>query len=111
MFFSSDIKKDEKWFKVIAYNIFTEIFNNAEDMKLLKEEIEIYNLDFKLLCLFSWLSTEETKQQKMHFSVVLVFKTEKEAFKVLRFRLLIVEISVKTAKYTASKFSDQCKTY
>ena len=111
LFFSSDIKKDEKWFKVIAHNIFTEIFNNAEGMKLLKEEIEIYNLDLKLLCLLSWLSTEETRQQKMHSSVVLVFKTEKEASKALRSRLLIAEISVRTAEYTASKSSDQCKAY
>ena len=109
LFFSSDIKKDEKWFKVIAHNIFTEIFNNAEDMKLLKEEIKIYNLDFKLLCLLSWLSSKETRQQKMHFSVVLIFKTEKEAFKALRSKLLIAEISIKTAEYTANKSSDQCK--
>ena len=45
----------------------------------------------------------------MHSSVVLVFKTEKEASKALRFKLLIVEISVKTAEYTVSKSSDQCK--
>ena len=51
LFFLSDIKKDEKEFKVIAHNIFTKIFNNVEDMKLLKEEIKIYNLNFKLLCL------------------------------------------------------------
>ena len=91
-------QKDEKWFKVITHNIFTEIFNNAEDIKLLKEEIKIYNLNLKLLCLLSWLSIKEIRQQKMHFSVVIIFKTEKEAFKALRFKLLIVEISIKTAE-------------
>ena len=47
----------------------------------------------------------------MHFSVVLTFKTEKEAFKALKSKLLITEISVKTAEYTVSKFSNQCKAY
>ena len=47
----------------------------------------------------------------MHFSVVLIFKTEKEAFKALRSKLLITEISIKTAEYIASKSSNQCKAY
>ena len=47
----------------------------------------------------------------MHFSVVLIFKTEKEAFKALKFKLLVAEISIKTAEYTVNKSSDQCKTY
>ena len=47
----------------------------------------------------------------MHFSVVLIFKIEKEAFKALRFKLLITEISVKTVKYIISKSSDQYKAY
>ena len=42
----------------------------------------------------------------MHFSVVLIFKTEKEAFKAFRSKLLIAEISVKTVKYIATKSFD-----
>ena len=47
----------------------------------------------------------------MYSLVVLVFKTEKEAFKALKSKLLIVEISIRTAEYTVNKFSDQCKAY
>ena len=47
----------------------------------------------------------------MHFSVVLVFKTEKEAFKVLKFKLLIAEISIKIVEYTVSKSFNQYKIY
>ena len=42
----------------------------------------------------------------MHFSVVLIFKTEKEVFKALRSKLLIAEISIKIVKYTVSKSSN-----
>ena len=45
----------------------------------------------------------------MHSSVVLIFKTEKEASKALRSKLLVAEISIKTAEYTAGKSSDQYK--
>ena len=42
----------------------------------------------------------------MHFLIVLVFKTEKETFKALRSRLLVAEISIKTAEYIVNKSSD-----
>ena len=47
----------------------------------------------------------------MHFLIVLIFKTEKEASKALRFKLFIAEISVKIVKYTVNRSSNQYKAY
>jgi len=37
------VKKDEKWYKVVAHGISTAIFNNPKGMQLAKEEIETFN--------------------------------------------------------------------
>jgi len=77
-------------------------------MQLVKEEIEIFNKDLKLTCLSTWLTSEEIQSQKVHFSVILTFKSDQETKKVLRNKLIIAEVSVKTAVYNVSKSTDQC---
>jgi len=47
------VKKDEKWYKVVAHRIFTAIFNTPNEMQLVKEEIETFNKDLKLACLLT----------------------------------------------------------
>jgi hypothetical protein len=46
--------------------------------------IETFNKDLKLACLPVWLTSEEARQGKLHGSVILAFKSEEEAKKVLR---------------------------
>jgi len=45
------VKKNEKWYKVVAHEISTAIFNTPNGMQLAKEEIETFNKDLKLACL------------------------------------------------------------
>jgi len=45
------VKKDEKWYKVVAHGISTAIFNIPNGMQLAKEEIETFNKELKLACL------------------------------------------------------------
>ena len=78
-------------------------------MYLLKEEIEIFNPGLKLVCLPAWITKEETRLEKMHSSVVLAFKTEEEARKALRHKLIVAGTSVKTMVYQDNKPTDQCK--
>ena len=47
----------------------------------------------------------------MYFSVILIFKTEKEASKTFKSKLFIAVISVKTAEYIVNKSSNQYKAY
>ncbi len=35
--------KDFVWYKIVAHDIFTDIFNCSKELALLKQEIEIYN--------------------------------------------------------------------
>jgi len=102
------VKKNEKWYKVVAHEISTAIFNIPNGMQLAKEEIETFNKDLKLACLSTWLTSEEIQSQKMHSSVILVFGSNQEVKKALRNRLIIAEVSVKTAVYNVSKSTDQC---
>ena len=92
----------------MTYDISTAIFNTENGMQLLKEEVETFNKDFKLVCLPTWLTSEEVQSQKAHFSVILAFGSDQEAKKALRNRLIIAEVSVKTAIYNVSKLTDQC---
>jgi len=53
------VKKNKKWYKVVAHRISTAIFNIPNGMQLAKEEIETFNKDLKLACLPTWLTSEE----------------------------------------------------
>ena len=68
----------------MIYNIFTAIFNTANDMQLIKEELKIFNKDLKLICLFTQLTSEEVQSQKVHFLVILIFDSDQEVKKSLK---------------------------
>ena len=51
LFDFTEVKKDEKWHKIVAHGISTSIFNNSNGMTLVKDEIETFNKDLKLACL------------------------------------------------------------
>ena len=98
-----------KWYKLIADEISTFIFNTKEGMQLVKDEVKIFIKDIKLAVLPHWLISEEARQEKQHDFIVLTVKSEQELQKALRNRFIIAEFSVRTAIYATCKFTDQCK--
>ena len=51
LFDFTEIKKDKKWYKIVAHGIPTAIFNTKEGMQLVKDEVETFNKDIKLAIL------------------------------------------------------------
>ena len=98
--------KDKAWFKVIAHGISTEIFNFSKGLELLKQEIETFNGVFPLAV--NWISSVKNRSIKKHGSIVIAFDSEESAQKVLKNRLFIAGISVRTAKFIEKKTSEQC---
>jgi hypothetical protein len=103
----STFYKDREWFKVVLHGIPTEIFNFSEGMKLLKQEIETFN-GFYPINVY-WISSAENRQSKKHGSVVVSFDSKEIVNKVLKQRLLIAGIAVRTAKFEEIKSSEQCQ--
>ena len=90
----SKMLKDFTWYKIVAHQISTEIFNFAKGLDLLKQEIEIFNGIYPIA--INWLSNSQIRQEKMHASVIIAFDLKKAAQKVLK-RLLIAGRPVKIA--------------
>jgi hypothetical protein len=101
------IYKDKAWHKIVAHGIPTEIFNFAEGIKLLKNEIEIFNGIHPVAV--NWLSSSQNRDMKKHCSAVIAFDSEAAANKALKSRLLITNISVRTAKYEEKRTTKQYK--
>ncbi len=51
LFDYTDIKRDKKWYKIVAHGIPTAIFNIKDDMQLVKDEVEIFNKNIRLTIL------------------------------------------------------------
>ena len=91
--------KDFIWYKIIAHDILTNIFNCSKELDFLKQEIEIYNEMHSVAV--NWLSTSQNRQEKMHASAVIAFDSEKAAQKTLKKKFLIADISIKIAVFEA----------
>ena len=50
-----------------------------EDLSLLKDEIEIFNPDLKLLKNSIWISSQENRQAKRHASIFIAVENAKQA--------------------------------
>ena len=73
----SKVLKDFTWYKIVAHQIPTEIFNFAKGLDLLKQEIETFNGIYPIA--INWLSNSQIRQEKMHALVVIAFDLEKAA--------------------------------
>ncbi len=62
-----------------------------EDLSLLKDEIEIFNSDLKLLKNPIWLSSQENKQNNRHATILIAVENAKQAQTVIENRLYIAE--------------------
>ncbi len=103
------IKKDEKWHKIVIHSLETEIFNMETEMEYLRTELEKYNPELKLITNSIWLSKGENKARKNHASAILTFKTEAEAQRHLKKRLLAARSTYRTVEYRDYRSNDQCQ--
>ena len=60
-----------------------------EDLSLLKDEIEIFNSDLKLLKNPIWLSSQENKQINRHATILIAVENAKQAQTAIENRLCI----------------------
>ena len=105
---ATQIKKDEKWFKVIAHGIPTATFNIPEGMQLIQEELKTFNKWLNPCTSPQWLTPEATRKLKRHASIILGLSTEQEARKAIRNRLQIGGQSIRVEAFNSTKPSEQC---
>ena len=65
------MEKNIHWNKIIIHEISIQPFSIDEGLEMLKNEIEIFNLQLKLMKKPAWLCFEENRQLKMHASIVI----------------------------------------
>ena len=102
------IRKNNKWHKMVLHKLPTAVFNTEEGLEMLQEEVELFNKGLKLVTKPVWLSTAENRQNKMHSSAIIAFATQEELQNALRTRVVVAGTTVRTAAYTDNKPYDQC---
>ena len=85
------IKKDTHWSKIVIYEVSIESFSMDEGLSLLKEEIETYNPELKLLKKPIWLSSQEKRQANSHASILIAVENARQAQLAIEKRLCIAE--------------------
>jgi hypothetical protein len=103
------VEKDIHWSRIVIHGVPIEPFSTDEGLHLLKEEIETYNSQLKLMKKPSWLISEENKQHKMHASIVIAVENAKQAEFALQNKLCIAGLWLKTQKYENSTQKTQCQ--
>ena len=71
-------------------------FSVDEDLDMLKNEIETFNPQLKLMKKPAWLIFKENKQHKMHASIVIAVENAKQANFALYNKLCIAGLWLKT---------------
>ena len=77
-------------------------FSVDEGLDMLKNEIETFNPQLKLMKKPAWLISEENKQHKMHASIIIAVENAKQAEFALHRKLCIAGLWLKTQKYENS---------
>ena len=83
-------------------------FTTDEGLDMLKNEIEIFNPQLKLMKKSSWLISEENRQYKMYASIVIAVESVQQAKYALHNKLCIAGLWLKTQKYENSTEKTQC---
>jgi len=96
------VEKDIHWSRIVVHGVPIEPFSADEGLNLLKEEIETYNPQLKLMKKPSWLISKENRQYKKHASIVIAIENAKEANNALYRKLCIAGLWLKTQKYENS---------
>ncbi|CUS06617.1 unnamed protein product, partial [Tuber aestivum] len=72
-------------------------------------DIETYNTNLQLAAAPRWLTKQEARVGKLHSSLVLSFKSQKELKHALRNRLIIAGTPVRTSEFVDTRPSTQCR--
>ncbi|SLM39078.1 hypothetical protein LPUS_09506 [Lasallia pustulata] len=89
----AQIKKNNKWHKILLHGLLTAVFNTRDGLEMLQEEVELFNKGIKLVTKPVWLSTAENRQNKMHASAIISVATQEEAQNALRTRVVVAGIA------------------
>ena len=57
----TQIRENKKWHKIVLNELFINIFQSKEDLKMLKEKVKLFNKELKLMREPVWLLTEENR--------------------------------------------------
>ncbi len=110
--FSQNIKsveKNIKWHKIIVHEVSILSFSSSDDLTIFRNEIEIFNSDFKLLRDSNWLSSEENRQKKRHASIVFAVDNAEQAQKAIKKKLYIAELQLVAESYKSAETKTQCQ--
>jgi len=77
--FLKSMEKAMKWSKLVIHGIPIAPFSINDELYLLKEEIEIFNPEVKLLKNPRWLTLKENKQNTRHASIVIIVENTEQA--------------------------------
>src|SRR5436190_16117170 len=108
--FLKSMKKAMKWNKLVIHGIPIASFSMNDGLYLLKEEIETFNPEVKLLKNPRWLTLEENRQNKRHVSIAIVVENTKQAKAILQKKFLYIAGSqLEVLKFKANTVSIQCQ--
>ena len=105
-FFSQNIRLVEKctqWHKIVVHGVPIQSFSTSDGLSVLRNEIEMFNPDLKLLRDPNWLCSEENRQTKRHASIVFAVADEEQAQKATQRKLYIAESQLITESYKSAK--------
>ena len=83
------IKKDIHQSKIVIHEVSIELFTMDEGLSLLKEEIETYNPELRLLKKPIQLSSQNRRQVNKHASILIAVENAKQAQLAIEKRLCI----------------------
>jgi hypothetical protein len=103
---------DEEWIKLIIHKVPTKPFECEEGLDLLKQEIEDYNDDIKLIRAPNWLTHEETRLQKNHSSIIIYLSDQARANSILNRKIFIAGELCKVEKHIPKFIQcEKCQQY
>ena len=103
------MEKDIYWNKIVIHGISIQPFSIDEGLEMLKNEIEIFNPQLKLMKKPAWLYFKENRQLKMHAFIIITIENANQAYYTLHHKLYVVGLWLKTQKYENSTEKTYCQ--
>ena len=97
-----------KWSKLIIHGIPIASFSMNDGLYLLKEEIETFNPEVKLLKNPRWLTLEENRQNKRHTSIIIIVENVEQVKTTFQKKFLyIVDSQLEVLKFKTNTINIQ----
>src|SRR5437016_4433785 len=103
------IEKSTKWYKIVVHEVPILPFSSSDGLFVLKNEIETFNSDLKLLRNPNWLSIEENRQNKRHASIVFTVNDAEQAQNAIKKKLYIAGLQLVAESYKSANIKTQCQ--